>query len=322
MEFRSIRSGELQMWSELCREVFDKETGREHGDSFLRMAQNDPWKEQNSILVAVDESRIVSTVQIYCRTTMVGAQAIKTGCIGGVCTNPAYRGQGLTTRLLHNAIDIMREQDIPLSMLTSGIWSFYERSGWENVDWHWKIANFEVDDRVLEAFTVRPVRMEDMDAIKILYAKHSRRFNGPIVRDRDDYWSRNIQMENKPCWVAVDHNGDLIAYVWLYIRDEDQYSCVIEYGEAAPGGRILERMLNRICLAYGWKTCRLRAQSGVHFDFGAAETTTYPGIMYRLIDPIQLQDERIATTGQLIRYLNRHNKPDRSDFINWDHDNV
>jgi predicted acetyltransferase len=223
MEFRSLRTSELQTWSDLCHEVFNKNTEHGQGNSFLNMYENDPWKEQNTILVAVDNGKIISTVQIYCRYTMLGAQEIKTGCVGGVCTKPDYRGRGLASQLLNNAVDLMNEMEFHISMLTSGIGSFYERLGWRNVNWNWKTTNFNVDDTAHEELTVRPIRAEDVDFIKILYTKHIQKFNGPIVRNHDDYWRRKIQIENKPCWVAIDKAGDIVAYLWLYIREEDNY---------------------------------------------------------------------------------------------------
>jgi predicted N-acetyltransferase YhbS len=321
MEYRALRQTELQLWSDLCNMVFNKNSENDQ-HSFLQLYENDPWKDQNSILVAVDSGQIVSTVQVYCRFTMLGTQEIKTGFIGGVCTNPDYTGQGLASKLLNHAVDVMRENEFHISMLTSGIGSFYERLGWQNVHWHWKTMNFAVDDTPFDDFTVRPIRVEDNDQIRLIHAMHSKKYNGPIVRNNDDYWNHKIQIAKKACWVAIDTSGDIIAYLWLYAREEDNYICVIEYGQAASATNILDRMVNKICLDYGWENCRLRTQSGVHLNNDITETATYTGLMYRLIEPFEVQNEKLSTTEQLIDYLNRNNNPDSSDFLNWDHENV
>lgn len=321
MEFRTIEANELQMWSEHCREVFNQDTGKEHGDSFLQMHEKDPWKDLGSILVAVHDGELVSSVSIFYRIMMLGGEQVKMGAIGAVCTKPEYRGRGLASRLLQHAADFMRDHGIQISLLTSGIWSFYEKLGWQNVDWIWKVADFEVDHAEPEEFVVRPISSMDMDAIKLLYSTQIQNYNGPIIRN-DEYWKLWTQIESKPCWVAVDQAGIVIAYLWLYIRAQDNYICVMEYGESKSNPSIIKKMIHPICSSYDWTTCRLRYQSGVPLDLEAKETTTYPGLMYRLITPIRVHDEHILNTGQLIQFLNRNNKPDSSDYLNWDQDNV
>lgn len=64
------------MWSDLCNMVFNKNSENDPR-SFLQLYENDPWKDQNNILVAVESGKIVSTVQIYCRFTMLGTQEIE-----------------------------------------------------------------------------------------------------------------------------------------------------------------------------------------------------------------------------------------------------
>jgi len=321
MEFRTLSVDELQLWSEFNREVFNKETGQDQGDSCLRMYNNDPWKEYSNILVAVDKGSIVSTVGTFFRTMMLGGVQIKMGAIGAVCTKPEYRGRGLASNLLNLAVDSMHESGIQISMLTSGIWSFYERLGWKNIDWNWKVTDFKVDNSNLEELTVRPINSKDISSIKLIYAQQIQRFNGPIVRS-DEYWEQWVQIENKPCWVATNKAGNVLAYLWLYVREEDHYICVIEHGVSKTDVSIIDKMINQICSSYGWESCRLRAQSGVDLGFEISDTATYPGLMYRLIKPIRILNEHITTTEQLINFLNLKNKLKSSDYLNLDHDNV
>lgn len=88
-------------------------------------------KDMSNNIIIRDEGRIVSCVGIFPMTLVCGDARLSVGGIGGVSTEPKYRGRGLMSKLLDRAISIMRRRDYDISILW-GDRLRYNRFGWEN----------------------------------------------------------------------------------------------------------------------------------------------------------------------------------------------
>ena len=84
-------------------------------------------------LVALDGTRLVSSVQIFDKRIRLGRAVAGVGGIGSVATHPEYERRGLATLLLRRAIEEMQRRGHCLSLLFTGRLSFYDRLGWESV---------------------------------------------------------------------------------------------------------------------------------------------------------------------------------------------
>ena len=67
IEFRSLKESELEAWSNHCKSVFNQAFGFDFGDYFIKKWFNDPWRDLDSILVAVHKNLIISTIRIFYR---------------------------------------------------------------------------------------------------------------------------------------------------------------------------------------------------------------------------------------------------------------
>ncbi len=104
-------------------------------------------KDMGRNIVALDEGRIVSCVGIFPMTLVCGDARLMVGGVGGVSTDPRYRGRGLMSRLLNKAISIMKRRNYDISILW-GDRLRYAHFGWENAGRHY---SFNIDRKHVAA---------------------------------------------------------------------------------------------------------------------------------------------------------------------------
>lgn len=81
-------------------------------------------------LTAVQDAEVVSHVAVVPRMIDVGDLAVSTGYVEAVATAPAWRGQGLASRLMEEAGRLIGRHH-GMGALSTGAPGFYERLGWE-----------------------------------------------------------------------------------------------------------------------------------------------------------------------------------------------
>ena len=85
---------------------------------------------ENIRVVRVDD-QIVSSAAIFPHVTRVGSVDLTIGGINGVSTDVEHRRQGYASRVLEACIDRMSELERHVSLLSTGVPSWYRRLGWE-----------------------------------------------------------------------------------------------------------------------------------------------------------------------------------------------
>ncbi|MCS7220304.1 MAG: GNAT family N-acetyltransferase [Anaerolineae bacterium] len=276
MEIRSLRPDELESWFDHCALAFE---GQENRQYFVNHWQNDPWRSLETIFVALDGGCIVSTVRIFLRKIYLRGEMVLAGCLGEVCTHPAYRGRGLATRLIEHSVTWMHDHDIVISALSTGeIGSFYTRLGWQSVPVFWGAAHIQAgsdhrfDFRLLDLDSE-----EDLVIASRLHAAFGRRCNGVFVRDHPDYWRRWVREEAGTLWLATQ-GGEPLAY--MAVREHWGRMAVMEYG-CLPDSRGLAEALLRhaiaqlglpsaavwmpIAVAPELSFCSQRAENSIHY---------------------------------------------------------
>ena len=168
----------------------------------------------------------VARLRILDRRMRLGAGWVRIGAIAGVKTKPRQRGKGYARELMEAAIDYMREQGYPLSILF-GIPDFYHRFGYAPV----MPSSSEVriktaaGEALAGALAVRAANPSDGEALLAIYNAANAERTGTLERkessfspwldDDDDWWE-----EERETIVAED--GDRpVAYAladpeWLY----------------------------------------------------------------------------------------------------------
>ncbi len=84
-----------------------------------------------NIRVILVDGRIVSSAAIYPHEVRFGDARLRVGGITGVATDAPYRRRGYGTRVMQACIERMAELGCQLSLLGSGVPSWYRKLGWE-----------------------------------------------------------------------------------------------------------------------------------------------------------------------------------------------
>src|SRR5437660_8902979 len=134
LEVRSLKTpAELEAFFRLNAEIF-----RPDEDADLVSAQrrrflmDDPDFYLHQLRGAFLGGTYVGGYAFLERTMCLGPARLRTACINGVATHPAYRHQGIATALMQDAIRVAESQQYALLFL-HGLAYFYQQFGYIDV---------------------------------------------------------------------------------------------------------------------------------------------------------------------------------------------
>lgn len=299
MEFRTLRENELDQWLDHCLFVFNKgEYSEGYRQYFKNHWINDPWRDLESILIAVDEEKIVSTVRIFHRKIYLNGQVVEMGGIGEVSTKPEYQGRGLSTKLFSLVAKRMQEIGVKVSMLGAAPEKigFYNKLGWESIPRCFNVSSIKSKDDF--NFSIRPINFNtDIPQINAIHMVYSEKFNGTVVRDNEKYWSNWVKTEAKNFYVVEDNNK-IIAYV-----DIDRYDKTIrirEFGEILNKSSLYSSVVSKLAAINSLNECEIVYGSDINADFKIDRIIEENNEMIRLITPFRLDNLLIENTKQLV----------------------
>ncbi|MFW6189084.1 MAG: GNAT family N-acetyltransferase [Planctomycetota bacterium] len=172
---RAARREEIPAVIELADSVFRAEREGSMGQQFPLL-----YAEQNAenLRIFADDGAPVSLVgMVEVDVLLQGGR--HTACeIGSVCTHPDYRGQGLATRLLHDARAKARQDGCDLFLISGGR-GLYRRQGFVDVGGYFHAA---IDrKRLPEAgpWRIEPWEEDDLPALIDLHVGEPTRFERP-----------------------------------------------------------------------------------------------------------------------------------------------
>ncbi len=205
IEFRPLRAQELDLWYAHCRSVFESE----EAGYFRRHFELDPDADASLIFVAMDGDTIAATVRVFDRRIFLRGRAVRAGGIGEVSAKPAYRRQGLTTRLLDMAVQAMEERGMAVSLLF-GEAPLYARA-------LWRFCPIRRTDVIAASLpsdlgggTLRSFVPEDLPFLMGLYDLFAGRLDGAVIRS-EAYWKRWVLPQWQPPSV-LEIDGRPAAY--------------------------------------------------------------------------------------------------------------
>ncbi len=188
----------------------------------------------NIRVIRVD-GRIVSSAAIYPHEVRFGEARLRVGGITGVATDAAFRRRGYGTRVMQACIERMAELGCHLSLLGSGVPSWYRKLGWEYAGVE-RSYQFSRGNRHLlptdAGLVMREAEDGDFEALAAIHA--ARALGG--VRSPDLLRSMWGPKPGAAVWVAL-LDGKVQAY--LRVRG----TSVTEYG--GPAELVLP-MLSRL----------------------------------------------------------------------------
>ena len=181
------------------------------------------------------DGRIVSSAAIYPHDVRFGDARLRVGGVTGVATDAAYRRRGYGTRVMQACIERLVELGCHLSLLGSGVPSWYRKLGWEYAGMERSYRFSRGNRHLLPTDSGLVMRVAEDGDFEALAAIHAARALGG-VRSPDLLRSMWSPKPGAAVWVAP-RDGAVNAY--LRVRG----TSVTEYG--GPADLVLP-MLSRL----------------------------------------------------------------------------
>ncbi|MDE0313261.1 MAG: GNAT family N-acetyltransferase [Candidatus Poribacteria bacterium] len=241
MEIRAAQESELEQVVELNCIAFNPGQHERYwqyvrGDSSYRLSQT---------RVVVVNDRVVSTLRVWERRIRIGVSLVTMGGIGGVCTDPKYRGVGYASALMQDTIGYLHEVGCDIGVLFTIIpEKFYHRLEWTSfplrgfkVKFNSAIANEKPSDWQIRDFNLET----DLDAVASIYDTANAQQSGAISRTRA-YWDmKPSRIRGILPTVVAQQNGNIGGY--LNYEIDDGCATVHEIGCLPDNPDILDALL-------------------------------------------------------------------------------
>jgi len=176
---------------------------------FARYNEHDRAFRDELCLVARNNGRIVSTVQIFDRRVRLMGHEVAMGGIGSVYTLKDCRQRGIASELMKLSLQIMEREAFEVSLLFAERLKFYSGFGWESVQRQFTAISSADSIRAESTVELLGFQAErDLEEVSRVHESYSGRFDGTVVRDRD-YWMGNLAYAGNPSeifMVARDHS--------------------------------------------------------------------------------------------------------------------
>ena len=188
LEVRSLKTpAELEAFFRLNAEIF-----RPDEDADLVSAQrrrflmDDPDFYLHQLRGAFLGDTYVGGYALLERTMCLGPARLRTACINGVATHPAYRHQGIATTLMQDAIRVAESQRYALLFL-HGLAYFYQQFGYidvlEDTPRH-IFARKQLPESDPGTYFVRAATLTDAPALLACYQRHYSPYLGSFAPTR------------------------------------------------------------------------------------------------------------------------------------------
>ncbi len=216
----------------------------------------DPPYPQSVGFIARAEGRIVSHVELLDMPVRYGDTIIHVAAISGVATLPAWRGRGLASALMEQAMAEMAARDMPLAVLLTGSQAFYERLGWS--DWPppgcaigWADAQEMAAHLSTPAqVSVAAYRPGDLAEMMALYARFNAGRPGALVRP-ERYWRsllvRWLEATEYPgqrnAVYVARREGRLVGYGFAFSEEDALVISEVAYDDTDAVGPLLRALV-------------------------------------------------------------------------------
>lgn len=297
IEFRTLKESELEAWFDHCATVFTGASRQYFKNHWI----NDPWRDLDTIFIALDNNRIVSTIRVFKRKIYLCGEVITMGGIGEVSTLKEYRKQGLSSKLLFMALEYMKNSSIKISMLF-GTEPLYLKNGYK------LIKSFSTKHQLNKykgIYNIEEFCSNDhLEYIKNVYHEFNSKRNGSIIRDDDFYWSHWFTTEVKNCFVAKNETGDVIAYMSVIL--EGNIMVVSDFATKDGYENIFEELSSFIYtkLKHILNINHIiKCTSSIETSLVSIDIEPDENNMIKLISPFKIGDHLVKTTKDLLTIL-------------------
>ena len=303
-EFRAVKPGELDECLDMWGIVFER-VGRQY---FVPYFEGDPWFKRAYTRVCTVDGKIAGAVQICERKVRVGEAELVMGGIGNVGAYPEFRGRGYSSRLMLDAVRVMRRHGMDFSVLFTGIQPFYEKALWRSAPQLFLHAEVGSFDKSRHPSHVRPLDWDsDLPDLQAIYESFNK--GRPLTTVRTgDYWKGYVRARFGDPTLAAEADGKMVGYLHYAYSKPDCWPREIGYlpGHEACAGPLFQEMIAR-CPEVEKLTINLPHEPAVLDAINRIATKVEPrepmGGMFRIVN--------IRSLGRrLLPELSRRSAPD------------
>lgn len=213
MEFTFAKTKrDLEEIADMMGKIFRQKSWYEFYKIRMDYQTKDPYYKPEHSRLAKEDGRILGHVSIVEKWMRIGSCAVKMAGIGDVFTHPDARGKNVSSHLMNDSVDYMRQHDYPISMLY-GIPNFYHKFGYIEAMGSFKVfAPIRFLAQIKSSLPVRPCRESDIPALDKLYNENYQNKTGSIKRVPNCWYK---MMEPKELFVACNPGDAPVGYVIL-----------------------------------------------------------------------------------------------------------
>lgn len=244
------RSTEVAAAADLSNRVFRPvnqfATGTMHLEFPLVFSEQHP----ENLWIMKEGEKVVSLVGLLERNVFISCYPIRTAALGTVCTDPAYRGQGLASQILQKLREHLRQRGVRLLIISGGR-SLYRRIGAVNaglVRWvnapALPVAAEQAEaasGRAVRPWVVREATPDDLPWVLRLYEREPVRFERSLADLRAFYSALPHAYAGarfRRLWIAVasgDASGRSANPILAYLVTDGPTPAAAGVGHGAEG---------------------------------------------------------------------------------------
>lgn len=237
IEIRPIRNrAELEECYDLWGNVFAENESRSF---FQERLDYDESYHYDTTWIAKVDGEIASSVQIFPYDTRFGNTVLRVGGIGNVATKPEFRGKGLAKEILHAQIHWMGSYGFNLSLLFTGIYSFYHQMGWRQIPERMFRFDREMGGGMNGALGQKRANVksgldngkngivpanlpQDLEGLIHVYEAWNHKQGNSMART-EQYWQNQIKWKHESAsnFLIKRENESIVAYIRLRHRDSN-----------------------------------------------------------------------------------------------------
>ena len=238
LHVRALQRGELDGFLTCFQAAF---TVDDQSLSIVRNSLvNDPYFQPERVRVGLLDGAIVSHVVILHRAAYVGNVVVSVAGITAMATHPYYQRRGYGTRVLQDALRLVRQRGYQVAMLTTRVPDFFTRFGFREVP---KVDGFECPTSALARAEIKGrCEIEKLDynhhwpALAAIYHQYSQGRTGMQMRDLRSWetWPRRgtfphgFSAQLDACGLVGMVRGQNVAYLAAHCPPEQRHMTVSE----------------------------------------------------------------------------------------------
>jgi GNAT superfamily N-acetyltransferase len=170
----------------------------------------------DTTFLAYVNRRLAAAIQIFPFRMHWGSVPLKVGGIGNVATLPEFRRRGLAQQLLRRQCRYMFKQGYDLSLLMTGINSFYEQLGWRTV----QDPEWVADAAALRTASspgssrIRRYHEDDLDQVSSIYDNRNDEMIAPRQRTKAYWRGQSLWQAVRPeQFLVAEESGRIVAFM-------------------------------------------------------------------------------------------------------------